>query len=354
MGSEGQSRSQERGLPPGTPVYVGAQKVEHVRITIMDFSAESFDEKVVESAEECAAYRDHPTVTWINVDGLHEVEVIETIGKTFGLHPLIREDIASTNQRPKVEEYPDILYLVIKMFSRHLGDDAIEAEQVSLVLGSNFVLSFQERQGDVFDAVRDRIRNARGRVRTMGADYLLYSLMDAVVDGYFQTCEELGERVETMEDDLLSDPRPATAAEIHRLKREIIFLRRAIWPLREVISAMMRGESPLITPETVIFLRDIHDQTIQVIDTVESSRDILSGLLDIYLSSISNRMNEVMKVLTIIATIFIPLTFIASVYGMNFRDMPELAWPLGYPLVLLVMLVIAVWMILYFRRKHWL
>ena len=202
-------RSQKRGLPPGTPIYLGRQRTEDVRVTVIDYNADTFDEKELESAEECAPFRDRPTITWINVDGLREIDVIEKIGKAFDLHPLILEDIANTNQRPKLEEYANCLYVVIQMFSHHEGEEAIEAEQVSLVLGSNFVISFQERKGDVFDVVRDRIRNGKGRVRTMGADYLLYSLMDAIVDGYFQTCEELGEEVEDLEDELLGDPRPS-------------------------------------------------------------------------------------------------------------------------------------------------
>jgi magnesium transporter len=347
-------RSEKRGLPPGTPVYVGEERAESVRITVIDYNAETFEQKDLQRAEECVPFRDRPTVTWINVDGLHEVDVIEKIGKAFDLHPLILEDIANTNQRPKLEDYANCLYVVIQMFSHHVGEVAIEAEQVSLVLGPNFVISFQERQGDVFDIVRDRIRNAKGRVRGMGADYLLYSLMDAIVDGYFQTCEELGEEVEELEDSLLRDPRPQAAAAIHQLKREVIFLRKSIWPLREVINGLMRGESKLIRPETVVFLRDVYDHTIQVIDTVESARDIIAGLLDIYLSSISNRMNEVMKVLTIIATVFIPLTFIAGVYGMNFHDMPELGWRYGYPAVLAAMAAVAGAMVLFFRRRGWL
>jgi magnesium transporter len=347
-------RSKKRGLPPGTPVYVGLHRTDPVRITVIDYNAESFDEKELEAPEECVPFRDRPTVTWINVEGLHKVDVIEKIGKVFDLHPLILEDITNTNQRPKLEEYSNCLYVVIQMFSHHEGEEAIGVEQVSLVLGPSFVLSFQERKGDVFDAVRDRIRNGKGRVRTMGADYLLYSLMDAIVDGYFQTCEELGEEVEDLEDELLSSPGPRSAADIHQLKREVIFLRKSIWPLREVVSGLMRGESELVRPETIVFLRDVYDHTIQAVDSIESARDIIAGLLDIYLSTISNRMNEVMKVLTVIATIFIPITFIAGVYGMNFVDMPELHWRYGYPAALGVMAAVVVAMLIYFRRRRWL
>ncbi len=347
-------RGKEIGLPPGTPVYTGKRKEEPVRLTVIDYDEEHFEESEINRPQECATFRDRPTVTWINVDGVHQVEVIEKVGDVFGLHPLIIEDIANTGQRPKLEEYEGCLYVVIKMFSEHEGGDGLGAEQVSLILGRNFVISFQERRGDVFEIVRERIRNAKGRIRAMGADYLLYALIDATVDGYFVTMETMGEELEEIEERLLSEPNRQHAARIHSLKRELIYLRKAIWPLREVINGLMREGTALVTEPTVPYLRDVYDHSIQMMDTVESSRDVLSGLLDIYLTSISNRMNEVMKVLTIIATLFIPLTFIAGLYGMNFRYMPELEWRWGYPAVLLVMLAIVVWMLFYFRRKGWL
>ncbi|MFW6189912.1 MAG: magnesium/cobalt transporter CorA [Planctomycetota bacterium] len=346
--------SQTAGLAPGTAVHVGPRRAEKVRIRVMTYNAEGAEERDVEKVEECFPLLDESRVTWINVDGLHQVEVIEALGKHFGVHPLVIEDIANTGQRPKTEDYDNHLYVVLKMLYTTEEQDGIEAEQVSLILGENFVISFQEREGDVFEPVRERIRAGKGRIRTMGTDYLVYSLMDAIVDGYFLICETFGERVEELEDEVVVDPDTGTSRDIHALKREIIQLRKSIWPLREVISGLQRVESKLIGESTQIYLRDVYDHTIQVIDTIESFRDMVSGLLDIYLSSLSNRMNEVMKVLTIIATLFIPLTFIAGVYGMNFQYMPELDWRWGYPAVLGVMLAMTVGMLFYFRKKDWL
>lgn len=346
--------SRELGLPPGTPVYVGRERQGPVRLTLIDYDADQIEERELEDVDGCASLKDTPTVTWINVDGLQDVDCLQRLGDCFGLHPLLLEDVANTRQRPKLEEYPGYLYVVLKMFTAHDGEQLPTAEQLSLVLGPGFVISFQERAGDVFEGIRDRIRNGKGRIRQMGADYLLYALIDAIVDGYFVTCEELGEQIEEIESDLLHEPESSSVGRVHRLKRQVIFLRRSIWPLREVISGLMRGESPLISETTNVYLRDVYDHTIQVMDTVESARDVLGGLLDLYLSSLSNRMNEVMKVLTIIATIFIPLTFIAGIYGMNFEYMPELGWKWGYPVVLFIMAAIAVGMLVYFRRKEWL
>jgi magnesium transporter len=279
---------------------------------------------------------------------------LESLGQCIGLHPLVLEDILNTEQRPKIEDYGDYLYIVVKMITYPDKADGIAVEQVSLILGQNFVISFQEGiQGDVFSPVRERIRNEKSRLRKMGADYLTYSLVDSVVDSYFAVLEELGERIEVLEEELIEQPSRNTLHTIHKLKQEMIFLRKSVWPLREVVNFMERGESPLINEGTRIFLRDVYDHTIQIIDTIETFRDMLSGMLDIYLSSISNRINEVMKVLTVIATIFMPLTFLAGVYGMNFEYMPELKWRWGYPAILLVMLAVAVSMLTYFKKKRW-
>lgn len=349
-----QRRSSKAGLPPGTLVYTGEQQVESVRMTVIDYDEQHVQEKHLTSIEECFPFRAAPTVTWVNIDGLHDVSVIEKLGKAFELHPLLLEDILSTAQRPKFEDYEQSIFLVLKML--RFGDDhqAVETEQVSLIVGPHFVLSFQERVGDVFDFVRERIRNSKGRIRKLGPDYLAYSLADAIVDSYFVVLEKLGEKIEDLEDDLVSDPNQKTLRQIHSLKREMITLRRSIWPLRELLSGLQRSESPLIAESTSVYLRDVYDHTIQIIDTIESFRDMVSGMLDIYLSSISNRMNAVMKVLTIIATLFIPLTFIAGVYGMNFEQMPELEWRYGYAAVWTVMIVVASIMLVYFRRKKWL
>lgn len=342
------------GLLPGTLVHVGERRLESARITVIDYDQNSFQEKQVTAVEDCFAFKATPTVTWINIDGLHDVSIIEKIGTHYDLHPLILEDILHVGQRPKFEDLEGYIFVVLMMFRYDEESQRILSEQVSLILGPNFVLSFQESIGDVFDEIRDRIRNAKGKVRKMGPDYLMYALLDAIVDGYFGILEKIGDKIESMEEDLVGDPSQQTLRQIHNLKREMVFLRRSVWPLRELISGLQRSESPLIVETTGLYLKDVYDHTIQVIDTVESFRDMISGMLDIYLSSISNRMNAVMKVLTIIATIFIPLTFVAGVYGMNFEHMPELKWQWGYAAVWLVMVIMAGGMIVYFKRKKWL
>ena len=347
-------RSRKAGLPPGSLIHIGDKKAAPIKINIIDYDEETFQEKEAKSIEECCAFRETSTVTWINVDGVHDSRLISDLGSRFGIHPLILEDIMTTAQRPKMEDMGDYLYIVIRMLDLVEKRKEVRSEQVSLILGPNFVISFEEDEGDVFDAVRERIRAGKGRIRKLGPDYLAYSLLDAVVDNYFIVLEKLGEDVEDVEEELIRSPDRETVHEIHALKREMIYLRKSVWPLREVISGLERTESELIKDSTGIFLRDVYDHTIQVIDTVETYRDMLSGMLDIYLSSLSNRMNEVMKVLTIIATIFIPLTFIAGVYGMNFKFMPELEWRWGYFVVLGVMAVIGVLMVILFKRRRWL
>jgi magnesium transporter len=346
--------SKKVGLPPGTLVHVGEKKVDKVRITIIDYDESQFQEKEIGTIEECLSFKDKPTTTWINVEGLHQVEVLDRIGNCFGLHPLVLEDVLNTGQRPKLEDFGEYVYIVLKMLYSEDGNDEITEEQLSVILGPTFIISFQEKDGDIFDPIRERIRIGRGRIRKTGADYLAYSLLDSVVDHYFIALEKLGEKIEFLEEELVTKPTTETLQTIHDLKREMVFLRKSVWPLREIISGLERGESALIQESTLIYLRDVYDHTIQVIDTVETFRDIISGMLDIYLSSVSNRMNEVMKVLTIIATIFIPLTLIAGIYGMNFQYMPELGWRWGYPTIWLAMLVIGAIMLVYFRRKRWL
>ncbi len=345
--------AKKAGLPPGTLVHVGEKKVENVKITYIDYDEQNFSEKQVSKIEECFPFRNTPTVSWINIDGLHEVGIIERLGNKFELHPLMLEDILHAEQRPKYEDFEKYIFIVLKMLRYNDEIQGIESEQVSLILGENYVITFQERVGDVFDVVRDRIRSAKGRIRKMGPDYLAHALIDAIVDSYFTILEKVGEKIEVMEEQLISDPTEKTLQQIHSMKREMISLRRSIWPLREVINGLHKSESKLIKESTDIYLRDVYDHTIQIIDAIESFRDIVSGMLDIYLSSISNKMNAIMKVLTIIATIFIPLTFVAGVYGMNFKYMPELECRWAYPAVWIVMAVIAVIMLAYFRRKKW-
>ena len=347
-------RSHKSGLPPGTLIHVGERKAEKVKIRILDYDEVQFEEKEAKTIEESFPFKDKPTVTWINIDGLHEVGIIEKLGSHFGLHPLLLEDILNTDQRPKMEDYGDYIFVVLKMLYPGENKDEIEAEQVSLIFGSNFVISLQEREGDVFDPVRDRIRKSKGRIRKTGSDYLAYALLDAIVDNYFLILENVGEKIEDTEQQLASNPSPGTLQFIRELKNEMIFLRKSIWPLRELINGLERCESTLIHESTGAYLRDVYDHTIQIIDTVESYRDMISGMVDIYLSSISNKMNEVMKVLTIFASIFIPLTFVAGVYGMNFEFMPELGWRWGYFALLGFMVSVGIFLVLYFKRKRWL
>jgi magnesium transporter len=290
---------------------------------------------------------------WLNIDGVHQPEIIEEVGKSFGLHPLVAEDIASTGQRPKMEDYDDYIYVVLRMLRFDGEENETKTEQMSIIIGADFVVSFQERSGDVFNYIRERLRNNKGKIRKLGTDYLAYTLIDAIVDNYFMILEKLGETIEEIEDKLITNPTAETLQILHDLKREMIFLRKSVWPLREVINRLERSESTLINKSTFVYLRDVYDHTIQVMDAVETFRDMLSGMLDIYLSSVSNRMNEVMKVLTVIATIFIPLTFVSGIYGMNFMYMPELAHEWAYPAVLILMLVVALLMVVYFRRKKW-
>jgi magnesium transporter len=321
---------------------------------VIDYNENSFQEKQVTKIEDCFEFKKTPTVSWINIDGLHNVEIIEKIGKHYGFHSLVLEDILHTGQRPKFEDLDSYIFIVLMMLRFDEESQTVVSEQVSMVLGTNYVISFQENVGDVFEQIRDRIRNAKGRIRKMGPDYLMYALLDAIVDSYFAILEKLGEKIESMEEELVGDPSEKTLHQIHNMKREMIGLRKSVWPLRELINGVERSESDFIQDTTGAYLRDVYDHTIQVIDTVESFRDMVSGMLDIYLSSISNRMNAVMKVLTIIATIFIPLTFVAGIYGMNFENMPELKWRYGYFGVWFIMLIITGCMIFYFKKKKWL
>lgn len=347
------------GMMPGALVHVGDRKEEKVTITLIDYDHEQYRENKDISIEECLPFRNTPTVTWINVDGLHDIEIIDKFGRYFGLHPLILEDILNTGQRPKCEYFTDNIFVVLKMLLFDGKKTGITSEQVSILIGPDFVISFQEKRGDVFEPVRNRIRKDKGRIRRLGADYLAYALLDAVVDGYFFILEKISENIESVEEGLVASPEPETLKTIYGLKKDIVFLRKSVWPLREVIGSLEREESDLLHVSTGPFLRDLYDHTIQVIDTVETFRDMTSGMLDIYLSSVSNRMNEVMKVLTIIATIFIPVTFIAGIYGMNFNtdisgiNMPELNWRFGYVFAWCLMAAVAITMLIYFRRKKW-
>lgn len=349
-------RSQKAGLPPGTPVHIGERKVERAQVWLVHYTETQILERRLEAIEDCAALRaEGGGVTWVHVSGVHDLTLLARLGECFGLHPLVLEDISNTDQRPKLEDYHDYAYIVLKSLqdgTAAAGGEVV-SEQVSLILGRDFVLSFEEREPTLFEPVRERLRHNGGRIRRYGADYLAYSLIDAVVDGYFIVLERLGERVEQLQEALVATPTSDTQQALHRLRHELMLLRRSVWPLREVVGGLERGVSDLVREATRVYLRDVYDHVAHVIDTVETLRETVAGLLEIYLTSLSNRLNEIMKVLTIIATVFMPLTFIAGIYGMNFRYMPELEWRWGYPLVLLAMLAVAAGMLVYFRRKKW-
>lgn len=343
------------GLPPGTPAPGGEQSTRPTKITLLDYDQNNFQEKEIKNLEECFPYRDSPTVTWINVDGIHDVNLIQKIDQHFGIHPLVLEDIVNTTQRPKIEDFGENIYIVLKMLYFDAKGGGVISEQVSVILGQNYVISFQETEGfDVFNTIRERIRNNKGRVRKAGADYLAYCLLDCIVDYYFIILEKLDEKIEKLEEELVQAARQEIPQEIHLLKRDMIFLLKQIWPLREVISNFQHTETRLVRKSTAIYLRNVYDHAAQVIDTIETFRDILFGMYHLYVSNLSNKMNEVMKVLTVIATVFIPLNFIASVYGMNFKYMPELEWRWGYYSILIFMVSCLIAMLGYFKRRKWL
>ena len=347
-----QKRSKKTGLPPGTLVHIGERKSEHVTVTVFRYSTTSCKELHVEQVDQLSSPADE-SVIWINVGGVHKVEMVETLGKQFSLHPLLLEDVTNTDQRPKLDDYEAYIFLVMKMLSLTDRKD-IAVEQVSFVLGKNYVISFQENGTDVFQPVRERLRGGKGRLRQSGADYLLYALVDAIVDQYFAVLELSGEQIEAVQQAVVDDPKPETLNEIHALKRQLLFVRRAVWPLRDVMTNLSRSDCPFLQHPTKVFFRDVYDHVVQIVDTIEILREMVSASLDIYLSSVSYRLNAIMRVLTVITTIFMPLSFIASIYCMNFEYMPELRSPWGYPLVLGVMAAVGMGMLVLFRNKRWL
>lgn len=346
--------SKKVGLPPGTIVYTGKKNSNELFIDVFDYNKEFIQESELKNVEEAFSFENENSITWINVNGLNHVEQIEKLGQHFGLHPLIIEDISSTNQRPKVDEYEDYLFVVLKMLyfdNKH----KLKIEHISFVLGNDYVLSFQESEGDVFDAIRDRLRTGKGRVRGLGADYLLYLLMDSIIDNYFNLIEVLGHKVERLEDKLFIDKvSDDITNNIQNLKREILKVRRAVHPLREVVNKLGKSESRLIDNKTQRYVGDLYDHIIQVSESIDIYREMIWSLMDMYMTTISNKMNEVMKVLTIIATIFIPLTFIAGVYGMNFNYIPELQYKYSYFILWGIMILIFLGLLYYFKRKKWL
>ncbi len=346
--------SKKAGLHPGALVHVGRRKADKIKLTVFDYNQDKHSSAEFNKVEEFTPQYKKDLVSWINIDGLHDITAIAALGEHFGLHPLLMEDVLNTSHRPKVEEFDNYLFLTLKMLGLSSDGKSIVQEQVSFVLGDSWVISFQEQEGDLFDVIRERIRESKGNIRKMGADYLLYRLIDVVVDNYFIVTENISEATERLEEKVLKSPDEQTLQEIQRLKKQLINLRKTINPLREAVSILQKGDNPLIKDTTIRYLRDVYEHIIQVADSIETHRDMLASIMDLYLSGISNKMNQVMKVLTIIATIFIPLTFVAGIYGMNFENMPELHWKYGYFAVWGFMLVVFIFMMIYFKRKKWL
>lgn len=347
-------RARKTGLPPGTLIHIGDRMVEHARLSLIDYTPDSLTFRPLQSAAEAITFKDSPSISWINITGLHDTALLEEIGRGFEIHPLILEDIGNTDQRPKLDLGERHHFIVAKMLKVIQGETlTLDSEQISFIVGPNYLLTFQEKEGDLFNPVRERIRQSKGRLRKTGPDYLAYALLDLMVDNYFVALEALAEEIDAIEDQILGRPNAQITQRIHRMKRTLLLMRKATWPLREMITSLLRDESNLVKPETHLFLRDLYDHTIHIFDTIETYRDMLSGLLEVQLSNSNNRMSEVIKVLTIIATIFIPLTFVAGVYGMNFEYMPELSWTWGYPIILLLMFGIGGGMLVWFRIKKW-
>jgi magnesium transporter len=346
--------SRKAGMSPGTLIHIGDQKVETVRLSSIDYSPSEIVESTPASVADALKDIGDGRVRWLNIDGLHQVDVIGAVGAQLDVHPLVMEDILNTAQRPKIEVFDRYIYAVVKMIHFDGATARIRSEQVSLLFGEDFMVSFQEAAGDVFDTVRERLRAGRGKLRQRGADYLAYALLDAVVDQYFLALEGIGDAMEAVEIAVADGMDADVLPSIHRFRHDIVYLRKQIWPVRDLMGVLRKIESPLVHPDNGIFFSDVYDHALQAVELVESLRDLLSAIHDLYLSQLSNRMNEVMKVLTIIATIFIPLSFIAGVYGMNFKIMPELDLPWGYPAALLLMAAVGGGLLLYFRRRRWL
>jgi magnesium transporter len=346
-------QSEKTGQPPGALVYVGPARTEQNAITVIDYDADGIEEYQASDISGLTLRERKHANLWIHVDGLHQIEPINSIGDTFRIHPLVLEDILNTAHRPKIETFDEYLFVIMKFVDYDEKTDDLSAHQISIILGPHYVLSFQEGGEDPFDRLRHRMKATNSRTRLSGTDYLAYCIVDIVVDNYFIILDKLGERIDLLEEEVVKNPQPKTLKVIHRIKRDLIFLRRSVWPLREIVNRLINDDSALINDSTRPYLRDVFDHTIHAVDTLETFRDIVSGMLDIYLSSMSNKLNEIMKVLTIIATIFIPLTFLAGWYGMNFKNMPEIDSPWGYPLVTAAAIIIVVFMLVFFRRKKW-
>lgn len=347
--------AQKVGLPPGTLLPASVKRSDQMSFRVIEYSEQHVHERQADSIADIFPLPAAPSVIWLHISGLSGASIVEEIGRLFAIHPLVLEDILDQEHRPKLEDYEDYCFIVLKMAGLAEKNDQsiISMEQVSIILGNNYVISFQGSTVDIFAQVRERLKSNKGRMRKAGPDYLAYALLDTVVDHYYVVLEAVGEQLEFLEDALIATPGAKLIHHIHGLKSDMLYLRRSVWPLREVINAIIRGETDQFQASTTIYVRDLYDHTIQVIETMENYRDMLSAMVDIYLSSVNNKLSEVMKFLTIISTIFIPLTFIAGVYGMNFKYMPELEWQWGYPVVLAMMVSIGVTLAAYFRIKKW-
>lgn len=345
-------RSRKAGMPPGSLVPIGDKRTETTELRLIHYDGERFDETLPTTLEGCDQTLARPGVTWLHICGAQQVEVLRHLDR-FGLHPLVLEDIVNTAQRTKYEDYGEYVYIVLKMVSDS-GNGSVDAEQISIVLGKNFVISVEEGPSGAFDSVREMIQKSRGQVRRMGADYLAYLLLDKVVDNYFLILETLGERIEVLQDELVERPSQDGLRRLHWMRRDTLLLRRSIWPLRGILGGLERERTSLFAETTRVYLRDVYDHTVAIVETIETFRETLSSVLEIYLSSVSNRMNEVMKVLTVITTIFMPLTFITGLYGMNFKYLPGLDRPWALAIVVGVMLAVVIFMLVQFRRKRWL
>ncbi|MBU2515301.1 magnesium/cobalt transporter CorA [bacterium] len=343
-----------RGLSPDTLVFIGHQKMENPRIRVIDFDQDNLKEDELKNIKEGLDFLKTNTISWINIDGLHDLDLIKEIGATFELHPLLLEDLLNTGQRPKLEDFENCLFVTLKMIRYNVDKGLVTSDQFSVVIGKTFLLTFQEKPGDWFEPVRKRIRKQKSRIRVSGADYLAYALLDTIVDNYIHVIEQIGGEIEDLEDEVLSNPDSSVMERINFLRREMNFLRKSIRPAREAILEFTRLESDLVQENTFPFLRDLLDLINQASEAIDTYREMLTDHLNIYNSVMSNRMNDIMKVLTVFAAIFIPLTFIAGVYGTNFKFLPELEFKYGYFVFWLVLIIVAFTMLFYFRRKKWL
>ncbi|NNJ96831.1 MAG: magnesium/cobalt transporter CorA [Gammaproteobacteria bacterium] len=346
--------AQKAGMSPGTLVHVGSVHDIEPAMWLIDYSKDNVEKRAIASVDDIRHHIDSDTVTWLTIEGLSNVTLIESVGQLLNIHPLVLEDILNTHQRPKFEEHDSYLYIVLKRLSLESGHFAVNYEQISILVRDNFVVTFKENNDEIFTPLQQRLMNGKWRIRNQGADYLTYTILDTIVDGMFIILDSIDENIESTEETLLSNPTTESLATIQRLKRELIYIRKAISPLRDLLSAIPRTDSSIIGEKTHLYFSDVHDHVLRITESIDSHRDMLTGLLDIYISSVSNRMNEIMKVLTVFASIFIPLTFIAGIYGMNFEYMPELSWRWAYPALWLLFVLIPIALIIYFKRKKWL